>query len=242
MATDAQIAEWLRKHKKTARLQLYNQATSTMVYEWLMEDAPDNLVEFASVISQTAQEECNRGQVGDQMYQLKARAEGGKVTGNLVLEVCIDPAYAFQLAAGQHGGLIGIALTQVLTHKNKDQQQQHHATQAALKMVMDTNALLVADRKQTNQLLFDLLGKIFDLRMTALQADNDDTVIQEAWAVQLDKVTDGLLTEAIPRIGTLIDEGTKRLLAEGPKNKGGRPKKKTNGKTNDKTRNGARKK
>lgn len=234
MASDAQIAEWLRKaRKKATRLQLFNSDTDILIYEWTLEDMPENHIECAVIIAETAQAACNRAQTGDQMYRVKVRNEEGKVTGNLVLEVAIDPNHALQQLADQQGGFAGIALTQILQHRNKDQQQQHHATQAALKIVLDTNAALMVDRRQTNALLFDLLSKVFELRLAQVQAteEGDQTVIQEAWAVQLDKVTDGAIKELLPRLGDLLDEGTKTLLANAPKKKGGRPRKtkQTNG-------------
>ena len=127
------------------------------------------------------------------------------------------------------GGYAALALRDLLQHKNKDQQQQHNATKAALTIVVDTNRELMQDRQTTNLLFSTLLEKIFELKLAQIAPTEDgDDVLKEAWAVQLDKVTDGAITHLFPRLGNLLDEQTKKLLAD-TKPKKGRPTKSKNG-------------
>jgi len=232
MASDAQIAEWLRRKpmKSATRLQMFNQATEAMVYEWPLEDMPSEALERATILAETAQEDCNRANAGEQRYTVKARNAEGKIVANLVLEVELDADYALHKMADSAGGYAALALRDLLQHKNKDQQQQHNATTAALKIVVETNRELMIDRQKTNLLFSTLLEKIFELKLAQITPTNEDgdDVLKEAWAVQLDKVTDGAITHIFPRLGNLLDEQTKKLLAD-TKPKKGRPPKTKNG-------------
>jgi len=236
MASDAQIAEWLRRKpmKSATRLQLFNQATDAMIYEWPIEDMPPEPLARASVLAETAQEDCNRQNAGDQRYTVKARNADGKIIANLVLDCEFDSDLALHKMADSAGGYAALALRDLLQHKNKDQQQQHTATAAALKIVVETNKELMVDRQKTNLLFSTLLEKIFELKLAQITPTNEDgdDVLKEAWAVQLDKVTDGAITHLFPRLGNLLDEQTKKLIAEGKPRKGRPPK--------SKAKNGAR--
>jgi len=243
MSSNEQIASWFRKsRKKATRLQLVHQGVDgaeRLVWEWTVDDLPTSYVECSTVITEAAQTATNTAQE-NQSYVLRTLDDNGSVLSNLILETEAD--IVMQASSPDNAAaFMTVAMGQVLQHKNKDQAQQHTATAAALRVVLETNKELMHDRQKSNALLFDLLTKVFELRMSEVRpADGDEDVMKQAWAVSLDKATDGIVTHLMPAIGKVLDEGTRKLLEEQLPSKGGRPTKPGSRRERKKAQNGAK--
>lgn len=102
-------------------------------------------------------------------------------------------------------------VSSLLKHKSESHKQALTAVQSAMNHQQELLREAMADRKATNAFLLELL-KVFGVRPSIEKAADEDSVIDQAKAVTIDKVGGALADHAVPALTRLAEEHVGKML------------------------------
>lgn len=177
-------------------------------------------MDAASALLALVQDDCNEARREVSSYQLRWLSEEGQVLGSRPLRVMPLDAGGNPRASlameedGVQGGHPMVALMSVvLRHKEQVHKASLTATGNALKAQQDLISSLIAERKQSNDLLVALLASLSAAGGVQRDEDRKDSALDEAKAVALDNAARVAAEHLIPAAADLLKRHGDRLLA-----------------------------